>query len=183
MKKLLLILLCLPMIGFAQNVYIPDANFKAYLVGNTAINTNGDSEIQISEANIFNGSIDCSFGNIYDLTGIEYFTALTFLACRNNQLTNLDLSQNIALEELYCYNNYIVNLDLSQNTNLYRLHCANNYLRRLNVKNGNNINFAQFNVTDNIELGCITVDDAVWSSNFWNSASTLSYFSDISCVK
>ena len=170
------------MIGFAQNVYIPDANFKAYLVGNTAINTNGDTEIQISEANIFNGSIDCSFGNIYDLTGIEYFTALTFLACRNNQLTNLDLSQNIALEELYCYNNYIVNLDLSQNTNLYRLHCANNYLRRLNVKNGNNINFAQFNVTDNIELGCITVDDAVWSSNFWNSASTLSYFSDISCV-
>ena len=51
MKKLLLILLCLPMIGFGQNVNIPDANFKAYLVGNTAINTNGDSEIQVSEAN------------------------------------------------------------------------------------------------------------------------------------
>jgi len=44
MKKLLLILLCLPMIGFGQNVNIPDANFKGYLVGNTAINTNGDTE-------------------------------------------------------------------------------------------------------------------------------------------
>ena len=171
------------MIGFGQNVNIPDANFKAYLVGNSAINTNGDTEIQISEANIFSGSIDCSFGNISDLTGIEHFTALTFLACRNNQLTNLDLSQNIALEELYCYNNYIVDLDLSQNTNLYRLHCATNYLRRLNVKNGNNINFAQFNATNNIELGCVTVDDAIYSSNWWSSVGANTYFnfSDITC--
>ena len=53
MKKLLLILLCLPMIGFGQNVNIPDANFKSYLVGNTAINTNGDTEIQQSEATVF----------------------------------------------------------------------------------------------------------------------------------
>jgi len=183
MKKLLLILLCLPMIGFGQNVNIPDANFKAYLVGNSAINTNGDTEIQISEANIFNGSIDCSFGSISDLTGIEHFTVLTFLACRNNQLTSLDLSQNISLEELYCYNNYIVDLDLSQNTNLYRLHCANNYLRRLNVKNGNNINFAQFNATNNIELGCVTVDDAIYSSNWWSSVGANTYFnfSDITC--
>ena len=44
MKKLLLILLCLPFIGFGQNVNIPDTNFKAYLVGNIAINTNGDTE-------------------------------------------------------------------------------------------------------------------------------------------
>lgn len=32
------------------NVIIPDVNFKAYLVGNTLINTNGDSEIQCTEA-------------------------------------------------------------------------------------------------------------------------------------
>ena len=72
MKKLLLILLCLPMIGFGQNVNIPDANFKAYLVGNAAINTNGDSEIQVSEANSFNGAIDCSNMNIIDLTGLDF---------------------------------------------------------------------------------------------------------------
>ena len=182
MKKLLLILLCLPMIGFGQDVYIPDANFKANLVSNSLINTNGDTEIQISEANIFSGSIDCSFGNISNLIGIEHFTALTFLNCRNNQLTSLDVSQNIALEELYCYNNYIVDLDLSQNINLYRFHSANNHLRRLNVKNGNNINFVTFNATNNIELGCITVDDAIYSSNWWNSGGTNAYFSDIICV-
>ena len=35
MKKLLLILIALPMIGFGQNVNIPDANFKAYFKPNS----------------------------------------------------------------------------------------------------------------------------------------------------
>ena len=65
MKKLLLILLCLPMIGFGQNVYIPDANFKASLVGQPSINTNGDAEIQVSEATAFIGQIQCSGQLIY----------------------------------------------------------------------------------------------------------------------
>ena len=38
---------------FGQNVYIPDANFKAYLVVNFDINTNEDNEIQVSEASAF----------------------------------------------------------------------------------------------------------------------------------
>ena len=67
MKKLLLILLCLPFIGFGQNVNIPDANFKAYLVGNTDINTNGDAEIQVSEAATFNDTIDCDNMSINNL--------------------------------------------------------------------------------------------------------------------
>ena len=51
MKNLLLVLLYLPMIGFIQNVYIPDANFKAILISPfSGVNTNGDSEIQVSEA-------------------------------------------------------------------------------------------------------------------------------------
>jgi Leucine-rich repeat (LRR) protein len=105
MKKLLLVLLALPLIGFGQNVNIPDANFKAYLVGNTAINTNGDTEIQVSEAAAFNGTIDCSWMDIYNLTGIEAFTALTKLYCYNNQLTSLNVSQNTALTNLECNGN------------------------------------------------------------------------------
>jgi hypothetical protein len=34
MKKLLLILLCLPMIGFGQQTCVPDNNFEAYLEAN-----------------------------------------------------------------------------------------------------------------------------------------------------
>ena len=133
MKKLLLILLCLPFIGFGQNVNIPDANFKAYLVGNSAINTNGDSEIQVSEANLFNDTIECYGMNISDLTGIEAFTDLTYLACDLNQLTNLDVSQNTALTYFSCGYNQLTSLDVSQNTILEVLECWNNQLTSLDV--------------------------------------------------
>jgi Leucine-rich repeat (LRR) protein len=135
MKKLLLILLCLPMIGFGQNVNIPDANFKAYLVGNTAINTNGDTEIQVSEAAAYGGDIVCYNMNIFDLTGIEAFTDLTLLNCSTNQLTNLDVSQNTALTTLRCNWNQLTNLDVSNNTALTTLRCANQLLASLDVSN------------------------------------------------
>ena len=133
MKKLLLILLCLPMIGFGQNVNIPDANFKAYLVGNSAINTNGDGEIQVSEANSFSGTIVCSNLNISDLTGFEAFTVLTYLNCEGNQLSILDVSQNTALTYLNCEDNQLTNLDLSNNTALIESKCQGNQITSLDL--------------------------------------------------
>ncbi len=123
------------MIGSSQNVNIPDVNFKAYLVSNTAINTNGDAEIQVSEAVSFNGEIECSWMNIYDLTGIEAFTSLTELQCNNNQLSTLDVSQNTALTNLRCYANQLTSLDVSSSPNLEYLICYNNQLTNLNVSN------------------------------------------------
>ena len=133
MKKLLLILLCLPFIGFGQNVNIPDANFKAVLVGNSTINTNGDSEIQVSEATAFNGTIDCESMNISNLTGIEAFTTLENLQCGSNNLTSLDVTSNTSLIELWCSYNQLTSLDVSNNTNLTRLSCASNQLTTLDV--------------------------------------------------
>jgi Leucine-rich repeat (LRR) protein len=63
--------------------------------------------IQTSEAIAFNGTIDCSRKNIFNLTGIEAFTALTYLNCTDNKLTSLDVSKNIALTHLYCSNNQL----------------------------------------------------------------------------
>ena len=151
--KILLLLLALPMIGFGQNVNIPDINFKRYLVGNTAINTNGDKEIQVSEASAFKGEIDCSEMKISNLTGIEAFTALTELRyystqrsldlskntaltslwCGGNELTSLDVSKNTALTFLMIYNNQLTSLDVSKNTALTELYCGTNQLTSLNV--------------------------------------------------
>ena len=128
-----------------HDVNIPDANFKAYLVGNTAINTNGDAEIQVSEAIVFNGTINCNNLNISDLTGIEAFTALTNLYCSSNQLTTLDVSNNTALTNLGCQDNQLTSLDL---------------------RNGNNTYFVYFYCGDNL-LSCIDVDDAAWSAATW----------------
>ena len=128
----------------AQNVIIPDANFKTYLLGNSDINTNGDTEIQISEAQSYTGSLQVDNLNIADLTGIEAFTSpyLNSLNCNSNQLTSLDLSTNDNLTHLYCENNQLTSLDLNANTNLILLKCGNNpNLTNLYLKNGNNSNF------------------------------------------
>jgi Leucine-rich repeat (LRR) protein len=118
---------------FGQNVYIPDANFKAILIGNPLINTNSDTEIQVSEAIAFDGYVHCGDMEINDLTGIEAFTALTELYCGYNQLTSLNLSQNNALEWLECQYNQLTNLDVSQNTALEWLACTNNPLTSLDL--------------------------------------------------
>lgn len=108
--------------AFAQNVTIPDATFKAYLVGNSLINTNSDAEIQVTEATAFTGLINCENLFISDLTGIEAFTNLTVLNARSNSLTTVNLSQNTALTELRINNNYnLVNLDVSSLSNLQTL--------------------------------------------------------------
>ena len=120
---------------FGQNVYIPDANFKAYLVGNAEINANGDTEIQVSEASAFDGAINCNAYSISDLTGIEAFTALTELRCYNNQLTSLDVSGNTALIGLECDDNQLTSLDVSGNTALIGLGCWTNQLTSLDVSN------------------------------------------------
>jgi Leucine-rich repeat (LRR) protein len=120
----------------AQIVNIPDANFKAYLVANTLINTNIDAEIQVSEATSFTGDIDCSNMSISDLTGIEAFTSLTTLECFNNQITALNVSNNIVLTFLGCNSNLLISLDVSSNTSLSSLNCGNNLLTSIDVSNG-----------------------------------------------
>ena len=116
---------------FAIN--IPDTNFKSALVANNGINTNRDTEIQMSEVLTYTGAIDISRKNISDLSGIEYFTKITVLSCTYNQLTSLDVSKNTALTGLYCRNNQLTNLDVSKNIALTGLNCISNELTTLNV--------------------------------------------------
>ena len=71
--------------------------------------------------------------NIADLIGIEDFTALTYLDCSENQLTNLDVSANTALTKLRCFENQLTSLDVSQNTSLICLDCSRNQLTSLDV--------------------------------------------------
>ena len=124
---------------FGQNVYIPDTKFKAYLVGNPEINTNGDSEIQESEASIYEGKIFVS-NQIIDLTGIEAFTALTYLNCQFNKLRILDVSHNTALTYLNCQANQLTQLIVGQNTSLTELYCTSNKLTSLDLSGANALN-------------------------------------------
>lgn len=154
--------LCIAFNAKTQIVSIPDTQFKAYLVGNTAINTNMDTEIQVSEATTFSGTIDCNGQNISDLTGIEYFTSLTGLFCYSNSLNVLDLTNNLALTDLNCSLNSLVSLDLSSHTLLSQLTCSYNDLVSLNVDNCPNLLY--INCRDNL-LSALNLSD---NSNLMN---------------
>jgi len=174
-----------------QIITIPDIAFKTYLIENTQINTNGDNEVQLSEAIAFDGTIDCSNKNISDLTGIEAFVNLTELYCyknnliylnvsqninltklncRTNKLTTLDVSNNTKLNTLFCHENKLSILDVSVNTKLKVLNCQNNKLTSLNLKNGSNTKLSSFllNLKNN-EHACIEVDDKAYSDTKWKN--------------
>jgi len=100
MKRKILTLLTLTFIGF-ENVNIPDANFKAYLLTISELKTPGSSEITVAKAQAFTGVLFCVSKNISDLTGIEAFVNITYLNCAQNQLTSLDVSSNTALKRVW----------------------------------------------------------------------------------
>ena len=117
----------------SQNITIPDAKFKAYLVANTAINTNGDAEISKAEAEAFTGYMDCSWQSIVNLTGIESFINLTGLNTNYNNSTTLDLSSNLKLTSLYCVANYLTALNTAPLLELKNLECGTNKITALNL--------------------------------------------------
>ena len=170
MKKITTIILMMcAMNVFAQNVNIPDANFKNYLVNNTAINTNGDTEIQCSEATAFTGTIQANGLSIADFTGLEAFvnitslhaynnsltsinvssnTALTYFDCSNTGISTLDVSNNVALTGLFCHFNSLTDLDLSTNTALNSVYCYDNLL--VNIDLGANTTITSLRIQNNL---------------------------------
>ena len=135
----------------------PDEKFRAYILEN--IDKDGDgylSDTEIAETT----SITCAARSISSLKGIECFVNVQSIDCGVNNLTQLDVSKNTALEDLDCWANNLTQLDVSKNTVLETLTCDQNNLTQLDVcKNtelrilsceGNNL--SQLDVSKNTEL-------------------------------
>ena len=174
MKQTYLLLFMLLSFAFsqAQIVNIPDATFKnALLTRNVAdfdgdnlpdgtVDTNGDSEIQVSEALAVVGIIlneNWFSSDMESFEGIEEFINLTYLSCRHIGLSSLDLSSNVNLEYLDCWgNNDMVSLDLTQNTNLVELNFGslNWQFNTIDLTQNTNLVrvFAESNVLESIDL-------------------------------
>ena len=153
MKNTLLYLLTLfSCVAFAQEIVVPDANFKAKLLGSDvsngvaynstsnpiAIDANGDGILTQNEVNVVY-YLNISSSGISSLEGVAYFTNLKGLYCGNNTLTTLDLSTNV---------------------NLTYLSCSNNNLETLFIKNGSNENFPIDNWNGNPNLSYICADES-----------------------
>ena len=80
-------------------------------------------------------SLDIEDKSLTDISGIEYFTNLTSLACSDNQLTELPVENLTNLTLLYCSDNQLTALPVKNLTNLTLLYCSNNQLTALPVEN------------------------------------------------
>ena len=130
----------LPAAAQAEDVTIdetnfPDAAFREY-VGRVC-DSDGNKVLSAEEIGKVEGMLliyGLTTGSkIESLKGIEYFTALTELRCSNNELTELDVTQNTALTDLNCSENELTELDVTKNTALTELRCSDNALTELDV--------------------------------------------------
>ena len=103
----------------------PDTVFRAYISNSFDVNSDGVLDVSEIAATTI---IDVTSMSISSLRGIEYFTALTALYCRDNQLTALDLSRNASLGILDCSSNNIAAIDLSTQGSFSTLSCDNQTL-------------------------------------------------------
>lgn len=138
MKKLILFIL-IPFSSFGQYTNIPDPNFELVLL-NYGYDFVIDGVVETAAIDTLT-ELYINDYDISNLTGIEDFTAL---------------------QSLYCQNNNIANLDLSNNSNLFEVICANNNLEAIDLRNGNNTNLWYFMSMNNPLLNCIDVDDITW---------------------
>jgi len=148
--SLFLLFFCF-LIGNAQIITIPDANFKAKLlaadttqdiawngINRIKIDSNNDGEIEQSEALMVN-AMKLWGANITDLTGIEYFTNLNDLDAADNHITAFSQNGLPNLTRLHLYLNNLSTIDFAGYTSIGELIIMNNNLTSLSLNGFTNL--------------------------------------------
>ncbi len=81
----------------------PDANFRNFMLEQSY---GTDARLYWSEVKTIT-SLGAWQRQITSLAGVEYLTELESLYCQENQITELDLSQNLRISKVYCHLNNI----------------------------------------------------------------------------
>ncbi len=103
--------------------------------------------------------------------------SLYSLELSNNSISTINISGLVNLESFGCTNNPLTSLDLTSNNLLKSFGCIGNQnLTTIDLRNGNNQIITFFNVTNNPNLTCIFVDDAVYSTSNWLDIDATSTF-------
>lgn len=126
--------------GFGGSVAInetnfPDASFRTYV---KTFDKNSDGSLSESEIAAVT-EISCANKSIGSLEGVENFTNVVKLDCRNNSLTSLDVSNCADLTSLNVSDNNLTTISVSNNYKLNFLDIRNNNLTSLNLSNNTNI--------------------------------------------
>lgn len=129
----------------------------------TAINIEKNSSLTTLIAN--NASLET--------IDVSFNEGLRFLSVRQNNLRDIDVSNNLVLETLDISNpiidalprNEVTNLDLTTNVALTSINAFNAHLATLTIQNGNNTAITEFSTVRNPTLSCIQVDNATAANN------------------
>ncbi len=152
-------------------VSIPDANLLGILI--SSFDLNGDGQIQQNEA-LEITNINCAGLGITTMEGIEEMPNLSILDCSNNNITNLDLSNNTKLVELKAFDNKLLSsinvlncsnlqyfgawncaiesVDVNDCTQLNSLCISSNPLSTIDISNNPNLETLQVAVTKIADL-------------------------------
>ncbi|WP_046756030.1 HYR domain-containing protein [Kordia jejudonensis] len=128
---------------------------------------NNVSDVDLrSNTNLITLICDSSSIDSINITGLQQ---LEEVDCKLNSFSSINLTTNINIKKLDCRDAGLGELDVSVLPLLTDLDCSFNFFTTLNIKNGNNVNFTNFNATNNPNLTCIFVDDAAFAeTNFTN---------------
>jgi Leucine-rich repeat (LRR) protein len=112
----------------AYYLRIPDAKFETALI-KAGIDSDGTvNQLMLRADALAIKSLELNNKDIKDLSGIEGFKQLTKLAVAQNELTQIDLSENTQLDTLYIQANALTTLDLSKQKKLIYLDADSNLL-------------------------------------------------------
>ena len=139
--------------GVTDKTYIPDDHFEQALIDlgyddqlDNYVSTQVISRIE---------ELDVSNRNIQDLSGIEDFVSLQRLICNQNNLKNINLSNNPHIYKLFLQDNELSDLDLTPLTSIFILDIRNNPFTCVQV------NETQLNQIENPGLGSWISDEDV----------------------
>tara|TARA_B100000401_G_scaffold436861_1_gene381164 strand:+ start:356 stop:1183 length:828 start_codon:yes stop_codon:yes gene_type:complete len=126
-----------------SKTYIPDDNFENFLESQNLGDgiKNNDTVITNNLYTIEN--LDLMNLGINDITGIQDFINLKHLNIAENNITEIDVSNNTHLVEIFCPNTGISSIDLSNNPDLKYLIISNTNITSIDLSNNPNLeNFA-----------------------------------------
>lgn len=121
----------------------PDPNFRAVISGRD-YDRDGNGVLDEKEIGL-TINIYCEGKKIKSLQGVEFFTDLQGLWCKDNEIETMDLSNNKELRGVWCSGNKYTSLDFTPNPELLWVYCYDCNLTSLNVSNNPKMAFVECN--------------------------------------
>ena len=173
MKTILFFLtIIISSLTIAQITLIPDPNFEQALIDSWLDSAPLNGSIPTSNIDTVT-VLYITSKNITNLTGIEDFIAITEVHANHNQLSSLNLSQNLSLKTLNCLNNQLNSLNITQNSQLISLECGINQLTSLDISQNTGLIYLSFYNNQISSIDVTQHPNLEWLDGANNQLSTL----------